>query len=528
MCAVSMALNTAARQDSTARLPPELKLMICTLLPNKSLKDACFINKSWGFIAASMLWRTFVTDFAETETRNTEALLLFRPGGFLDSIRNLRLSPTYDHNALSRLFSVLPRACLIELSAHDWVEKNTLGACLRTQPKLKKLYVPTSHQNSPCGPPDAAYTAHSLKELQELTMTVHGHSPNSYEGYLAWFPHLSELRNLKIQGGFRPNTRNHLSSWDMPVGTQPLKLYRLSISGVVLPETPATFIDSLQLDLLTVLQVWSCCNPGPLMRGLSQKFIELGHSSLKALDHFSERQAGNRGTEELLDSVDGLKRVYVTTRQGPLVAMSCLTRQGLSLRLLKVSATGGPSNTSQSYSSLDFESLAASCPNIELLSIGLVSLDLRRWTSFEPLSITPATNGQLFRSLEALARLPKLHTLRLTHKVFCGEITDPGFRRMRYEQLVNSILRILVDGGSPIQVLVIIPATQPAVLGTRDTNGHCWPRYYYRKGMIMLPGEERQPAARVIAVPISSEDTRDLDPRMKWKKDDLAWAKWWG
>jgi hypothetical protein len=119
-----------------------------------------------------------------------------------------------------------------------------------------------------------------------------------------------------------------------------------------------------------------------------------------------------------------------------------------------------------------------------------------------------------------------LYMLRPNHNIFRGLApnADPGLRRMRYGQLATAMMQILVRYGSPIEVLHFKPAcAQPRtnVTPVADENGHIWPEYCYKRGVVAFPGDGRPSAASTVAVPISYEDMRHVDPRREWERHGM-------
>ncbi|KAF3033474.1 hypothetical protein E8E12_000296 [Didymella heteroderae] len=65
----------ADAQDFSNKLPPELRRMICTLLPADALTNVRLVNKQWSAVAATVLWSHVRIDLIEKATRKFDALL---------------------------------------------------------------------------------------------------------------------------------------------------------------------------------------------------------------------------------------------------------------------------------------------------------------------------------------------------------------------------------------------------------------------------------------------------------------------
>jgi hypothetical protein len=123
------------------------------------------------------------------------------------------------------------------------------------------------------------------------------------------------------------------------------------------------------------------------------------------------------------------------------------------------------------------------------------------------MSITSLTLTQ-----EIIARAPKLETLCLTHIPYRFLKQPSSFRGLqwRHSQLASSILSFLDKLGSPIRFLAFYPPAHGGPWGRVDSDGHTWPRYYYRKAKTVLDEDMDQGAVGVLAMPVQALAFRNL------------------
>lgn len=119
----------------------------------------------------------------------------------------------------------------------------------------------------------------------------------------------------------------------------------------------------------------------------------------------------------------------------------------------------------------------------------------------------------------ALAQLPKLHILCLTHVSKPDFEGGPATRDEQlhyawcYQQIANEIMQFLAERGSPIQALVFSPWLSfyyvPDRIDTPDLNGHVWPEYAYVRGTTSFCRPRGYYVSRTTAVPVLTSNVSE-------------------
>ncbi|KAF1844517.1 uncharacterized protein K460DRAFT_354429 [Cucurbitaria berberidis CBS 394.84] len=530
-----------ALYNSSLELSPELKHAVCALLPLAKLKDVRLVNKQWGDVAASLLYHEFTTSFAETEQRKFDALLTSRANGFLDNVRVLNI----DHPAsgtvvddadlkLLQLLCVLPRNSLMIFSSRVPLEMSTVGLLLRTQTRLWSLRVPIQHLGLPSGPPSKEYVNGSLARLVTLGIYATGHEE---DGYAKWLPDLVALRGLKIIGSVSLlQAKLAFNGWASLAPAPNLKLRQLYLVNVRLPETPSHIVMCLHLPSLQELSIDSCENSSPLLSLVAQQMAKSTEPS--ALKVFSRRhEKGMESVEELLNSVSSLKGIVVDAESEIPLAVSCLKSNGTSLQYLLLGFSkgrgAGSMHTDTKYAISELAQLVNTCPNLEVLGVGVANIDFREWSISQAVGIslsssttpegrqmaqalvstTPVhigTEFTLMLSQVHLARLSKLRTLCLTHSTYMRFQTNARVRMFRHERIASETFTFMAAHGSPIRYVVFKPSGYGSPRSAATVNGEStWPNFYFRKGKVTSDDPNYMGA---VALPMSRAQFGKVEP----------------
>ncbi|KAF2633403.1 hypothetical protein BU25DRAFT_405299 [Macroventuria anomochaeta] len=134
----------------------------------------------------------------------------------------------------------------------------------------------------------------------------------------------------------------------------------------------------------------------------------------------------------------------------------------------------------------------------------------------KPLSLSmptglPPVQQEYARSLQMLARLPKLETFLLRGPPWLRGNYSAMERQWRYAQVADEIIRVLAKAGSSVSTLAFSPAYRPSKdipFDVADENGHIWPRYRYKRDVVFEVGAGREMVVKHIAVPCPFPVTR--------------------
>ncbi|KAF1917844.1 hypothetical protein BDU57DRAFT_494190 [Ampelomyces quisqualis] len=510
--------------DHTAKLPPELRHIICDMIPRKSLKCVRLVNKPWACAAARVLWHTFVSNLVPSKQRQLHALLTSRPGGFLDSVRNLEtlpstLSTSEISTAVLQLLAALPIRALRTFKTMKNLESRTVGLLIRSQPVLHELCISIWTSESGSEVPGWTYVAGNLDHLKVLTIRAVWNQA----GYDTWFPHAPFLETLVVAGKlsdcvslFRPWTtaRHHRLQ----------NLRTLCLDNLRFLGSAGSLHAWLDLSRLQKLTIRDCQFLGSFVKELTSSYrLHCQHSALKTLE-ILEHQEGNRdlieSIQDLLTAIHGLESIYISTATANRVDIDCFRSQGSSLRYLLVdplniwhSETWANSNTDQLYAAAELRLLATTCPLIEEFGTSLAKIDFDDWAILDPFKWnspgTRSPNEQaLALSLDALATFPKLRVLRLTQPLSElqaeNENHDPyREQQWRYQQFAEQILTYLVSKGSPVELLAFgCTARSLMDRDLPDDHGHIWPYYYYLRGESTTLLSKNRRSTQIVAVPV--------------------------
>ena len=350
---------------------------------NLQLKRARLINKQWSAVAATLLWRELRIDvyLYATHRHRFDALLNSRPNGILDNVKKLSILTELTTSnasqkqqvtsALLRLFSALPQDNLSSLrSIRLAIHPDVVCALLGTQSHLRELKVLIDEQ-SPDGLPGSIHARGSLSQMESIRVDVFGLHHQTYRGMGAWFAHTFKLRNMDIIG--RPATTNRFEGWAPLTQPQMIKLRRLVLRRIHLPDTPTGIVHHLHTPSLKELCLRACSNVGPFLVSLAQAYKQTKTPALKFFSHIADAIPVNaqRASAELIMSVSGLEEVVVGPMSDDVMDLQCLKTSGESLWNLQLYCHD---EDTVYYSFEDLGQLKLICPKLESLSINLGDL----------------------------------------------------------------------------------------------------------------------------------------------------------
>ncbi|CAO2648641.1 Nn.00g079080.m01.CDS01 [Neocucurbitaria sp. VM-36] len=524
--------STTATSVGYHDIPVELKREICVLLPRSKLKDIRIVNKEWGSIAASLLFSVFNTNLVETRQRRLAAMLVSPAGGLLDSVRELNIVhqedgrvPADKDNKILQLLCVLPHNCLSGLSSIVPLHVLVVGLLLRTQTKLRRLSVPIEYNKQICPPPGKRYINGNLQFMESLTIFATGHDE---DGYAAWLPDLSALRRLRVSGV--NNGTQHKPSfngWKSLALSPTLKLNKLYLRSIRLPETPSDIVKCINLPSLQKLFIMSCLNSGPFLAFVAQQLAgSTDTSALKVLRQGRERIEGPlKHIEDLLKSVSGLESLILDVDGANPLAISSLQSHGTSLKVLLLgfskdrgSRTANMELTDSLYAVKDLTQLVDTCPHLHVLGISLANIDFRGWPAFRSvgISLSPSRTTpkglQIAQALQPLARLKELRTLCFTHTPYMRFQNNAAERYYRHQSLATEIFLFMNALGSTLRYIVFHPAGKGWNPNTSTVGGSTWPNFYYCKANVIAADGAGPKYDGVVALSMSRAELADVEP----------------
>ncbi|KAH7411840.1 hypothetical protein DE146DRAFT_750991 [Phaeosphaeria sp. MPI-PUGE-AT-0046c] len=512
--------------DHTEKVPPELRRMVCDLMPQKSLKDIRLVNQSWSQVSAALLWHTFASDLSTPVTRDFDALLTSQPGGFLDSVRILHIntagsSSSQTETTLLQLLSLLPRGSLQKFTADHAMECRTLGVLIRRQPHLRELSSPICRFNGNKGPPGKRYVAGNLTGLRVLTIFAN----NSQEGYDAWFLHSPLLDTLTVSGSLGGGL-SIFKPWSAEPKLKRLK--SLHLDNLSFSASAGALDAWLDLRSLQTLTLRNCTRVGNFLDALATAYtvhsLSPLSSALKSISIYSAKHNQYEWIGELeglLAIITGLEYLYASASTDQCIDIQSICCQATTLRYLVVEYLSSwdqeDDDADLIYGDTELQRLSKACSHIEELGLSCPQIDFIEWPPLEPFEWSPVAmqsqhEKKLAKFLDVIATFPKLRVLRMTQSPL--DVMDDGSngpfleRQWRYQQFGEQVLRYLAERHSSVELLAFSPTRVLHNLpsSTPDGNEHTWPHYYYLRGEseTVLPREFRK--KQIVAVPIKRSD----------------------
>ncbi|KAI4645469.1 uncharacterized protein J4E78_009379 [Alternaria triticimaculans] len=503
-------------QGHIGKLPQELRLQICELLPGRALKNLGLANKRWRKSSSTVLWKTFSSHLQE-RGRDFDALLLSPPDGFLDNVKNLKIILYSEvSEKVLQLITVLAQNTLrtVELPT---VDPSTLGLLIRSQNLIEELAYQQPAKKHGYGCPDSRFLVGNLQKLRKLTIT-----PANDDDFSAWLLNTPALETLNVAPYIESNRSNpkfgqlaSLKRWKYPSTFIPLRLRHLRLSYINLFDGPYHLGKITDLQSLADLEIRYCINVSSFLEHLSIEYSALDSFALKSLCLIQSLEEPDlvKFLDQFIGCFSGLERLFVATRNPQHVNVENICRHGQTLQLLHLDPLYRPHRLPLSearnhcYTATELETLLVGCPKIEELGIHVAAIDIRSMTRGVPFLFPREEN--FAKTLDVIARFPLLRSLRFTHLLALEEnieFDNPVEHAVQYSQLATEVLRYLVARSSHVEVYTTSPTVPPGYLDmVEDFHGHQWPRYYYLRGSMTLPfrGQHR---TEVVAVAVKKED----------------------
>jgi hypothetical protein len=442
-----------------------------------------------------VLWKTFVSNLQETPGRRFNALLLSIPDGFLDNVKNLRITSYIGPSEkVMQLLFVLTKNTLrtLELST---VNTRTLGLLIHSQTLIEKLTYQQKGTKIEHAFPDSRFLAGNFQKLRSLNITPQGNSDN-YSVWLLNTPALNDLRLIPSHGVIpRAADLIPLKMWKPPVGFVPLRLRRLTLISLNLSDNPDPIGKIIRLSSLETLEVRHCIGVSHFLQHLTTEFSVLDKQALKSLfvlQPFNEPDL-IESLNPFIGCFSGLRALFVATSIPGRIDVDKICRHGKTLQFLHLDPLYRKerlalSDAGNNYTAAELATLVAGCPHIEELGIHAAAINLPALGA--PFSVPKGET--LAKALDVLARFASLRSLRFTHLIAADENRRRGIAlvidTVQYTQLATDIMRYLSHRGSPIQIYSTSPTITPGVPGEKaDMAGHTWPHYHYVRGTLTLP-----------------------------------------
>ncbi|KAI4671075.1 uncharacterized protein J4E88_009473 [Alternaria novae-zelandiae] len=507
-------------QGYIGKIPQELRLQVCELLPGQALKNLGLANKRWRKSSSTVLWKTFSSHLQE-RGRDFDALLLSPPNGFLDNVKNLKITSFDVSEKVLQLIAVLAQNTLrtVELPTGN---PRILGLLIRSQNLIEELTY--QHPGLQHSRPDSRFLVGNLNKLRKLTIT-----PAKDDDFNAWLLNTPALETLNIAhyNGFKPSNPElrdlaSLKRWKCPSTFIPLRLRHLRLSYLNLFDGPYHLGKITDLQSLTDLEISYCINVSSFLEHLSIEYSALDSFALKSLcftQSFEEPDLF-KFLNQFIGCFSGLERLFVATRNPQHVNVEKMCRHGQTLRLLHLDPLYRPSRLPLSearnhcYTATELETLLVGCPKIQELGVHVAAIDIRSMTCGVPYLFPQEQN--FAKALDVIARFPLLRSLRLTHLLATWsnvEFGNPVERAVQYSQLATEVLQYLAARSSPIEIYANSPTVTPGYLDmAKDFQGHQWPHYYYVRGLMTLPSRGRT-HTEIVAVPVKGENMAGYLPK---------------
>ncbi|KAF2119161.1 hypothetical protein BDV96DRAFT_643307 [Lophiotrema nucula] len=521
------------------KLPAELKLRLLDFLPKTDLKSMRLVSTNWDKTASVRLWHTTTINLNSVDSQKVGDLLDWKCA--LRKVRQLNITLRYGEGPIARskpilltsilhILNALPQDCLMGFKCEPEVDVSILAVLLKSQARLQKLDVlPTTESVFRSSGLNSLVHAGGLMNLEKLSLYVSG----CQDPYSALFrTSLPNLKFLRLYGDSR-SLHNWVWDWTMILPHSKLKLVELVVDQVSTQELVG--IDfCLDLSTLKRLVIKDCHDPTPLLFALAEEMATVSSPSLEVLAYSNHLEQGYLAhVDYLLRSFSGLKELYINCTSADRLAPEAVVGHGSTLQTLLLNHWDLlRTSPDSSYTTKELQALVTSCPHIQQLGLALPHIGFHTAAILDPALFLSTSHQlsamtQLTERLTAIAQFPKLHTLRFTSVPgFVGpQGIDPYNFSLQIQTFMNhiadKIMHIFAGEGSQVKALFFRPTLAPYHLPRplRDTNGHAWPRYEYRRGAITLDGEE----IKTVAVPVLERDLLKISPDLPIMTEGTGW-----
>jgi hypothetical protein len=265
-----------------------------------------------------LLWRQLHIDtrLYTTKRKRFDALLKSSPNGILDNVKTLSIStgmiPSKSSqkqqatSALLKLLSALPQDNLDSLHSETLpIHPDVVCVLLRTQTQLRKLEIVVDEESTD-GLPGGVHARNNLSQIEKIRVDVIGLCHHTYRGVCAWLALAPKLRDMSIMG--RDTGNNDFEGWN-PLAQPPLvKLRRLAMRHIRLPDIPQRILQHLHIPSLRELNIKECDNVEPFLLSLAQEYKQTDRSALEKFIHATKiiTEDTQKASAELINSCKSL------------------------------------------------------------------------------------------------------------------------------------------------------------------------------------------------------------------------------
>ncbi|KAF2809417.1 uncharacterized protein BDZ99DRAFT_571244 [Mytilinidion resinicola] len=455
------ATPTPPGPDLISGLPAELKYMVVSKITNKKdLSNLCLMSKTWNDVAQPALWHAFEIPIYGRKKSHRLLDALANPACIpAKHIRRIRLSSIYYcHQSLEKqiweTLGLISLNSLAEFCAED-VPSFRIFEILKNQSRLTDLTVKNLEVEGEHGTPDIRTQLHQELALQNLYFAseLHSKTENVDEEFSAIIPII--MKSPRLQKLSINITKYYDGPLTFPasvfnrlfMSSRSTPITELRLKGIDLTKVNHSDLTTLSFDALRVLHLEECTSTAPLLDSLAAMHRQLQEQKSQAkLEAFAyvtpqhdkpEWPTLRSSLKRFLSSFSSLHRLTIVCRDDD------YTWLGFELFELHASTLEFLLFESEAYPLEDLKLICTHCEHIEQLGMPLPD------TSDEPKdNQIHYENDEIPSYLKQLARLPKLHTLRITSGDYLRYLNDSA--------LARSCLLDLIRHGSKIQVCAVL------------------------------------------------------------------------
>ena len=345
-------------------------------LPREDLKTLRLANKTWGRVAASVLWYHISLAVDKNYVERLDTLLTSPAASVpLANVKNMRIQPKGHVNSevIGKALLLLPKDQLKVFHCTGKLDTRTLGRLIQNQTQLEELAVATVSTKRP----KSHFIGESLKHLCRLQLELE----DSTDLYGSWFEHTPSLRTLCLSGYLKEQLKIKL--WTAPSDKPLLKLQVLLLTELDLPGKPGQVGKLSHIPSLRRLRISQCKNLRPFLHSLARDFADHEETLLKKLSIIDINKLNECWECELnllLESTTGLETLQVETSDANCPSISSICCHGKSLRRFYFSFYANNLEhpheiiSKSEYSTYDLSELVNGCPMIEELSLEIYNL----------------------------------------------------------------------------------------------------------------------------------------------------------
>lgn len=268
-----------------------------------------------------------------------------------------------------QLIGAPSRDNLISFTSGFELDPHIISLLLRNQSCLRTLTVIT-HPKYSSGLPGSNYVRGNLSELRSLVLRVHGTQCDTYDRLGIWFAHAPILIELIVDR--EPKLTNSFNGWKLSTDTPLLKLRRLCLRNLTFSDTTASVPSQIYIPSLRFLIIDTCSNTSTLLNAFTVAFKSSEDRSLDTFIHESLVKDDHVSTVEFLKTLKGVDHVELKSRvlhNSYLSFSTIFAQMGHTLRFLHIGNVEGTR-----YNTHVLNELCQVCPNLEVLSLTLVSM----------------------------------------------------------------------------------------------------------------------------------------------------------